>query len=75
MNSDSGFIELCGSDVNEPEGEENKKEKDDKLPIYLFDTGFHISEKTTCIFLSESYLTLRHSSITTPPPESTFFIS
>jgi hypothetical protein len=73
VKSESGITELLISEVNGPGEEDSKKEKDDKLAVHFFDSILNVVNLKTPIFHSDYDITTRHSEVTSPPPESTFF--
>lgn len=66
LDSDNEFIELCSSEDNEQEVEEDKKEYNNKFYTQKYETLI----SSVSVLYSEVFLSFYHSKPNTPPPES-----
>lgn len=75
IESESELVEFCNFEDTESEEEDNKKEKDDKFNVGLYELIFYDLIFVTKNISSEDFLSVIHSEVTTPPPEPSLFLS
>lgn len=69
LEADIEFIELCDSEEKENKTEEEKQERDDKIPTNILEADYLASYIQMKQFLSSCFFDSHYVEIQTPPPE------
>ncbi len=75
FDSEVELIEVCKTEENESEKEDNKKEKENRLQIDFYRANTDAFALCWSCLCTKEFESLHHPEVTTPPPESHFFLS